>query len=694
MEKYPMEKIRNVALFGHGDSGKTSLSEAMLFASGVINRLGNVGDGTTQSDYDPDEQKRQISMNATLLPFEWNKLKINLIDTPGFADFIGEVIGVLRAVDAAIVVLSAVSGVEVQTELIWKRADARGLPRLVFVNKMDRENASFGKCLEQLNELYGTKVVPLQLPIGEESKFRGVVDLVSNKALAFDAGAFKEEPIPSEMVGAVAEAREKLIEGVAESNDTLLEKYLEGEALDPGEVNKALLESISKGALIPVLCGSATHSIGVQQLLDTVAAAFPSPLIRPEIRGHKPGGEEEVVLKASPGEPLAALVFKTVSDPYVGKLTYFRVFSGTLKADGAVFNPRGAKEERIGQVFVIRGKNQIPVREIIAGDIGGVAKLTETATGDTLCDRAKPILLDPIEFPKPIFSLAIEPKSKGDEDKLGTALQRLADEDPAFSTRRDPEVKQTIISGMGEAHLESVLERMARKFGVEVNSTTPRVPYKETIHNPAKAEGKHKKQTGGHGQFGVAFVALEPLPRGEGFEFVDKIVGGAIPRQFIPAVEKGIREGMEEGFLAGYPIADMRATLYDGKFHPVDSSELSFKIAGSLALKNALKDAQPYILEPIMNVEILVPDAFMGDVMGDLNAKRGRIMGMEQSGGLQLIKAQVPLAEMFRYSIDLRSLTGGRGTFSMEFSHYEETPGNVAEKIIAAYKAEREKASS
>ncbi len=695
MEKYPMDKIRNVALCGHGDAGKTSLAEAMLFASGVINRLGHVGDGTTQSDYDPDEQKRQISINATPLPFEWNRLKINLIDTPGFADFIGEVIGALRAVDAAVFVLSAVSGVEVQTELIWKRADARQMPRLVFVNKMDRENASFDKCLEQLNGLYGTKVVPLQLPIGEESNFRGVVDLVTNKALVFDAeGSCKEEDIPADMESAVAEAREKLIEGVAESNDTLLEKYLEGEELDPDEVNKALLDSISNGSLIPVLCGSATHRIGVQQLLDTVATGLPSPLIQPEIKGHKPGSEEEVAFRASTGEPLAALVFKTVSDPYVGKLTYFRVFSGTFKADSTVYNPRGEKEERIGQVFVIRGKNQIPVREITAGDIGGVAKLTETATGDTLCERAKPILLDPIEFPKPVFSLAIEPKSKGDEDKLGTALQRLADEDPAFSTRRDAEVKQTIISGMGEAHLDSVLDRMARKFGVEVNSSIPRVPYKETIRKSAKAEGKHKKQTGGHGQFGVAFVEIEPLPKGEGFEFVDKIVGGAIPRQFIPAVEKGIREGMDDGVIAGYPVTDIRARLYDGKFHPVDSSELSFKIAGALALKNAFKEAQPYILEPIMDVEILVPDAFMGDVMGDLNAKRGRIMGMEQSGGLQLIKAQAPLSEMFRYSIDLRSLTGGRGTFSMEFSHYEEAPSTVAEKIIAAYKAEKEKASS
>ncbi len=695
MDKYPMEKIRNVALCGHGDAGKTALAEAMLFASGVINRLGNVSDGTTTSDYEPDEQKRQISMNATPLPFEWNKLKVNLIDTPGFADFIGEVIGALRAVDSVIFVLSAVSGVEVQTELIWKRADALGMPRLVFVNKMDRENASFHKCLEQLNGLYGTKVVPLQLPIGEESDFRGLVDLVTNRALVFQGGGnFKEEDIPADMESAVADAREKLIEGVAESNDTLLEKYLEGETLDPAEVNQALLESISNGSLIPVLCGSATHQIGVHQLLDAVATGLPSPLIKEEVAGHKPGSKDEVVFKASPSDPLAALVFKTVSDPYVGKLTYFRVFSGTLKADSGVYNSRSDKEERIGQVFVIRGKNQIPVREIAAGDIGGVAKLSETSTGDTLCDRGKPIVLPAIEFPRPIFSLAIEPKSKGDEDKLGTALQRMADEDPAFSTRRDAEVKQTIISGMGEAHLDSVLDRMARKFGVEVNSSIPRVPYKETIRKSAKAEGKHKKQTGGHGQFGVAFVEIEPLPRGEGFEFVDKIVGGAIPRQFIPAVEKGIREGMEEGVIAGYPVTDIRATLYDGKFHPVDSSELSFKIAGSLALKGAFQEAQPYILEPIMNVEILVPDAFMGDVMGDLNAKRGRIMGMEQSGGLQLIKAQVPLSEMFRYSIDLRSLTGGRGTFTMEFSHYEEAPGNVAEKIIAAYKAEKEKSAS
>ncbi|MHB8780920.1 MAG: elongation factor G, partial [Candidatus Geothermincolia bacterium] len=691
MDKYPMDRIRNVALFGHGHSGKTSLAEAMLFNAGVINRMGTVSEGNTQSDYDADEHKRQISINTVPLPFDWNNHKVNMIDTPGFADFMGEVVGALRAIDGAVFVLSAVSGVEVQTELIWQKADEASLPRLVFINKMDRENASFGRCLDQLTGLYGSRVVALQLPIGEENSFRGIVDLVGDRALTFDAsGKISEEPIPADMEDAVASAREKLLEGVAESNDALLERYLEGESLDPSEVNAALLDSISNGSLIPLLCGSATHNIGIPPLLDAIVTGLPSPLIKAEVAGTKPGTETEIAFAATDEAPLAALVFKTVSDPYVGKLTYFRVFSGKLKADSAVFNPAQEKEERIGQVFVIRGKTQEPAREITAGDIGGVAKLTETATGDTLCERGNPMLLEPIQFPKPVFSLAVAPKSKGDEDKLGSALQRLVDEDPSFNVRRDAGLKQTIISGLGEAHLDSILDRMARKFGVEVVTSQPRIPYLESIRKTSRAEGKHKKQTGGHGQFGVAFVELEPLERGAGFEFVDKIVGGAIPRQFIPAVEKGLREGMDDGFLSGNPITDIRATVYDGKFHPVDSSEMSFKIAGSLALKGALEGAQPYILEPIAEAEILVPEAFMGDVIGDLNAKRGRIMGMEPRGGLQAIKAQVPVAEMARYSIDLRSITGGRGTFTMDFSHYEEAPSNVAEKIIAAARQEKE----
>ena len=690
MEKYAMEKIRNVAFFGHGDSGKTSLAEAVLFNAGVTKRLGKVDEGNTVSDFDPDEQKRGISVNATPLTFEWKGYKVNLIDTPGFADFIGEVVSTLRVIDGAVFVISAVAGVEVQTEIIWKMADEYGYPRIVFVNKMDRENASFQRCLDQLVELYGTRVVPFQLPIGEEHQFKGVVDLISEKAYLYGEGGKAEETeIPADMADAVRAARERIIEGAAEASDDLMEKYLEGEELDPEEVLKALLEGVTGGTLVPVLCGSATHNIAVDLLTTAIINTLPSPARLQEVRGYRKGSEEEVVLPAREDAPLSALVFNTISDPYVGKLTYFRVFSGRIASDSTVYNPNRDKEERIGQVFAIRGKNQIPVKEIPAGDIGGVAKLTETATGDTLCDKDRPLLLPAIEFPHPVMSLAVEPMTKGDEDKLSVALARLTEEDPTFRVHRDTEVKQTIISGMGENHLDIMMERMARKFGVNVKTELPRVPYKETIRKTARAEGKHKKQTGGHGQFGIAWVEIEPMERGSGFEFVDKIVGGVIPKQFIPSVEKGIRKAMEEGYLAGYPIVDLRATVYDGKYHPVDSSDISFQIAGSLALKNAMADADPYLIEPIMNVEILVPEAYMGDVMGDLNAKRGRILGMEAEGGLQRIRAQVPLSEMLRYSIDLRSITGGRGTFKMELSHYEEVPSHLAAKIIEAAKQEK-----
>jgi len=690
MDRFEMEKIRNVALFGHGDSGKTSLAEAMLFNAGVVKRMGRVDEGNTVSDFDPDEQKKGISVSATPLVMEWKGYKINLLDTPGFADFIGEVTSVLRVIDGAVFVISSVAGVEVQTELIWKMADTYGYPRIVFVNKMDRENASFQRCLDQLQQLYGSRVVPFQLPIGEEHDFKGVIDLVTNKAYTYDEdGKAQEIDIPDDMSARVQEARDKVIEGAAESSDELMEKYLEGEELDEGDVISALLGGVSQGTIVPVLCGSATHNIAVEHLAGAIVNSLPSPARLQEVKGTKKGSDEEISFPAKDDSPLSALVFSTISDPYVGKLTYFRVFSGTFSSDSTVYNPNHDKEERVGQVFLVRGKNQIVVREIPAGDIGGVAKLTETTTGDTLCGKDRPILLPTIAFPEPIMSLAVEPKTKGDEDKLSVALSRLSDEDPTFSVRRDTEVKQTIISGMGEAHLDIMMDRMARKFGVNVNTELPRVPYKETIRKSARAEGKHKKQTGGHGQFGIAWLELQPLEKGSGFEFVDKIVGGVIPRQFIPSVEKGVRKAMEDGFLAGYPIVDFRATVYDGKYHPVDSSDISFQIAGTLALKTAMADAEPYLLEPILNVEIMVPEAYMGDVIGDLNAKRGRILGMEAEGGLQLVRSQVPMAEMLRYSIDLRSITGGRGTFSMAFSHYEEVPAHIASKIAEASKEEK-----
>ncbi len=691
MERFATQDIRNVALLGHGGSGKTSLSEAMLFnAGGIITRLGKVDDGNTVSDFDPDEQKKKMSVSTSLLPFPWKKKKVNLLDVPGFADFIGEAIEALSVVDGAVFVISAVSGLEVQAEILWRMADDRDLPRLVFINKMDRENASFRRCLEELQEVFGSRIVPLQLPLGEEHDFRGVVDLTTSKALVYREGKLSEEEPPGGMADEIAEARERLIEGAAESSDDLMERYLNEEEISSEEVYGALLSGISAGTIVPVLCGSASHNIAVHPLMDAIVSGLPSPDMRKEVVGVKPGSGLETSIKCDDKGPLAALVFKTVSDPYVGRLTYFRVFSGCLKADTSVYNPNRDKEERVGQIFMVRGKQQIPVREVPAGDIGAVPKLSETGTGDTLCDKSNPVMLPGIDFPEPVMSLAVEPKSKGDEDKLSTALARISEEDPTFRARRDSEVKQTIISGMGEAHLETAMERMARKFGVEVNASLPKVPYKETIRRSSKAEGKHKKQTGGHGQFGIAWVEIEPLERGAGFEFVDKIVGGVIPKQFIPSVEKGIRKAMEEGHLAGYPIVDLRATVFDGKYHPVDSSDISFQIAGSLALKGAMEGADPFLLEPIMNVEIMVPEAYMGDVMGDLNAKRGKILGMDRQGSLQVIRAQVPLSEMFRYSIDLRSLTGGRGTFTMSFSHYEEVPSHLAQKIIEQAKAEKE----
>ncbi len=689
MDRYEMEKIRNVAFFGHGDSGKTSLAEAMLFNTGVIKRMGRVDEGNTMGDFEPDEQKRGISVSATPLVMEWNGFKINLLDTPGFADFIGEVTSALRVIDGAVFVVSAVAGVEVQTEIIWKMASEFGYPRIVFINKMDRENASFQRCLEQLQQIYGSSVVPFQLPIGEEHDFRGVVDLVTGKAYAYGNGEAEETEVPEAMAETVQAARDKVIEGAAEANDELMEKYLEEEELAEDEVLSSLKSGILQGAIVPVLCGSATANIAVDLLAGAMVNSLPSPARLDEVRGTKKGSEEEISFKARDDSPLAALVFNTISDPYVGKLTYFRVFSGILASDSTVYNANRDKEERVGQVFIIRGKNQIAVREIPAGDIGGVAKLTDTTTGDSLCSKERPIVLPPVDFPDPIMSLAVAPKTKGDEDKLSVALSRLSDEDPTFNVRRDTEVKQTIISGMGETHLDIMMERMSRKFGVNVDTELPLVPYKETIRKTSRAEGKHKKQTGGHGQFGIAWIELEPMERGSGFEFVDKIVGGVIPRQFIPSVEKGVRKAMEDGFLAGYPIVDFRATVYDGKYHPVDSSDISFQIAGTLAVKNAVEGADPYLIEPIMDVEILVPEAYMGDVIGDLNAKRGRILGMEAEGGLQLVRAQVPMPEMLRYSIDLRSITGGRGTFSMEFSHYEEVPSHIAAKVIEGAREEK-----
>ncbi|RJX23539.1 MAG: elongation factor G [Dethiobacter sp.] len=693
MKGYSTEQIRNVALISHGGAGKTSLAEAMLYTSGATNRLGRVDAGNTITDYDPDEIKRQVTISTSVAPLEWKGVKVNLLDTPGFFDFIGEVQGALRVVDSAILVVCAASGVEVGTEKVWSYADNHNLPRLVFINKIDRENANFDAALEQLRKFFGLKVFPLQFPLGQENSFKGVIDLVKMKALVYTDGtglSMQEEEIPAELLEKAQSLREKLVEAAAESDDELMEKYLEEESLSEEEIRKALRKGTLEGKIVPVLCGSGTMNYGIQPLLDLLTSALPSPADRPPALGSLPNKGDEASRRADKDEPLSVLVFKTLADPYVGRVNYFRVYSGTFKSDSQVFNFNKDKAERIGSLFFMRGKNQIQTDQVIAGDIGAVAKLAVTGTGDTLGDKNNPIIFPPIEFPNPVISFAVEPKSKGDEEKVGAGLARFLEEDPTFRVERNTETKQIIISGMGDTHLDVIVERLAKKFGVEVNLKTPKVPYKETIRGFAKKEGKYKKQSGGRGQYGHVFLDISPLPRGEGFVFEDKIVGGVVPRQYIPAVEKGVVEAMEEGNLAKFQVVDLKVALYDGSYHTVDSSEMAFKIAASMALRAAMDQADPVLLEPIMNVEVTIPDNYMGDIMGDLNSRRGRIQGMVPGQGLQVIKAQVPLAEMFDYAIDLRSMTQGRGFFSMKFSHYEEVPFQEAEKIIAAAKAEKE----
>lgn len=690
MKAYTAEAVRNIALVGHGGCGKTSLTEAMLFTSGAIDRLGRVDEGTSVSDYDPDEIKRTISINASLAPCEWKGAKINLIDTPGYTDFVGDVMGSLRVVEGAVIVVCAVSGIEVGSEKAWAFANECDVPRAFFVTRMERENADFYAVADSLKLRFGARVVPVLLPIGLQDTFSGVVDLVNMKAVTGAGKQTAVSDVPGDMAEAVAQYREVLVEAAAENDDDLLTKYLEGEDLTNEEVARGLALGLKANKVVPVFCGSALKNIGVSELLDGVVANFPSPAEIPAIKGLNPQTDAEEERKAADSEPLSALVFKTLADPYVGKLTYFRVYSGVLKSDSHVFNCTKGAEERVGQTYFLIGKTQEAAVEVHAGDIGAVAKLAETSTGDTLCDRNKPIRYEAIKFPAPVYSVAVFAKTKSDEDKLGPGLAKLADEDPTFRYHREVETGQTLISGLGETHMEIVVDRLKRKFGVEVETALPKVPYRETILTGAKAQGKHKKQTGGRGQYGDCWVELEPLERGQGFEFVRKIVGGSIPRQYIPAVEKGVRESMQKGIIAGYPVVDIRATVYDGSYHTVDSSELAFKMAGSLAFTNAVGKASPVLIEPIVNVEVIVPDEYMGDVIGDLNGKRGRILGMEPfQDGKQKIRAAVPQAEMLRYAIDLRSIARGRGTFGVEPSHYEQVPAHFAQQIVEQRKKEK-----
>jgi elongation factor G len=667
----------------------------MLFHAGVIDRQGRVEDGSTTTDFDPEEIRRKHTINASLAPLEWDGVKVNLIDTPGYPDFVAEIVGALRVVEGALIVVDAAAGVEVQTEVAWARADEHHLARLVVVNRLDRENTSFERTVEALKARFGSRVVPVYLPLGAEAGFSGVINLFTMKVHTVKDGKESVGDAPAALRGPVEAAREQLIEAAAESDDALVEKYLESGSLTDDELRRGLVAGVRAGKVIPVLPAAGTKRIGVNQVLAAMVELLPAPADVGVATGVHPRNDAEVLVQPNDRGPFAALVFKTMADPYVGRLSYFRVYGGTFASDSQVYNASRDKTERIGQLYFLRGKTQEATPQVGPGDIGAVAKLAETGTGDTLCSKDAPVKLAPISFPLPAISLAIEPKSKADEDKMGSALHRLAEEDPTFTVRRDPELKQTVISGMGESHLEIMADRLRRKFGVDVTLGPPRVPYRETVKGRAQGQGRHVKQSGGRGQYGVCFLDVEPLPRGGGFEFVDKIYGGAIPNQFIPSVEKGVRKALEEGFLAGYPLVDIRVTLVDGKYHDVDSSDIAFQLAGALGLKEATTKAGLILLEPILDIAVRVPEDQMGDIIGDLNSKRARIMGMESQGdGTTVVHAQVPQAEVLRYASDLRSITGGRGTFTSGFSHYDPVPAHIADKVAADARRQKEEAES
>ena len=685
MKNYKSNQLRNLAIIAHGGTGKTSLAEAMLYLSGGIDRFCRVDDGASTMDYDADEIKRKISISASVAPVEWKDCKINLIDTPGYADFVGEVIGALSVADMAVILADAVGGVEVGTELTWGYADERNLPRMVVVSRMDRENSDFQKVVTALKETFGNAVAPIQLPIGTADNFTGVIDLIKMKAYTWtDATGknFKEGPIPSEYEGKANEYREALMEFAAESDEDLLTKFFEGEELTQEEFERGIAMGIATNTFYPVTCCSSSKLIGIQTLLDAIALYAPSPVTANKTKVTNVSSGEEIELAADSSAAMTAMVFKTLADPYVGKVTLFRVYSGVFNSDSTVYNATKDKTERIGQVFFLKGKQQIPTSEVVAGDIAGVAKLAETTTGDTFCDKDNAIMFPAINFHEPVLSLAMKPKAKGDEEKIGSGLARLQEEDPTIRYMKDAETNELVVSGMGEMHVEVISDRLKRKFGVEVTLDTPIIAYRETIKGTVKVEGKHKKQSGGRGQYGHVWIEFSPLPTGSGFEFEDKVFGGAVPRQFIPAVEKGLREAIPDGLLAGYPLVDFKASLYDGSSHAVDSSEMAFKIAAQLAIKKAWEEANAVLLEPIVKAEVRVPEQYMGDVIGDFNKKRGRILGMDPAGKFQIINALVPASEMFKYSIDLRSMTGGRGTFKTEFDHYEEVPAQIAQQII------------
>ncbi len=688
------DRIRNVALIGHRGSGKTSLCEALLFEAGVVNRLGRVDEGSTVSDFEPDEQERSMSIGASVASFEYSDRKINLIDTPGDPSFVADTLGALRVVDAAVVVVNAVMGVEVHTERLWQRADLEGLARLVFDNMLDRERADFFRSLDSLKEAFGPHVVATEIPIGSEHEVRGVIDLIDMKAFSYEGegrGNSTEGEIPDGLQGQAEEYREKLMDEVAENSDELMERYLEGEEISHTDIVTALKKGVTEGHLFPVTCGVATHNLGTNRLLEAFVEDVPSPAMRGAVRALDGDGNETDVEPTEDGD-LVAYVFKTTADPYTGRINLLRVYSGVLGSDSQSFNVTRQAKERIGQLAAPEGKETSPVDELGPGDIGAVAKLRDTQAGDVLATKDTAISFPPLDLPAPVMAFAFEPKSKGDEEKAASALRRLEEEDPTLDVHRDPDTGEQIIAGLTQIHVEVIVDRMKRRYGAEIELHPPRVPYLETIRKPAKAHGRYKKQTGGRGQFGDCHIEIEPVEAGTGFEFINAIKGGVIPGGFIPAVEKGIAEAMQQGIMAGYPVKDLRVRLYDGQHHSVDSSEMAFKIAGSMAFKQAAAEAEPYLLEPIVRMTIAVPEENVGDVVGDLNSRRGRPMGVEPKGTMTEIKAEVPLAEVLDYAPDLRAITGGRGDYTLEFERYEEVPGHIAQKVVAeAQAADEEK---
>ncbi|MEX0784552.1 MAG: elongation factor G [Dehalococcoidia bacterium] len=682
MKVYDTEDIRNVVIVGHGSVGKTTFTEAALFVSGGSTRMGAVEDQNTVSDYDEDEHKRKYSLNVSIVPVEWEGRKINLIDTPGYADFVSEVICGVQAADMALVIVDAVSGPEVGTDRAWQVIERAGLPRMIMVNRMDRENANFEQVLEMLQQRWGSKVAPVQIAIGAHDSFKGVIDLLHMRAYLGENA--DEVDVPTEYMQEAEELRAKLIEAIVETDESLMEKYFADEELTEDELRRVLHGGLDHNLIYPVICGSAARQIGVRQALHNIAFSGPSPADRDPI----PAGD--TALSADPAGPVAALVFKTAADPYVGKLTYLRVVSGTVKSDSHLWNANKSGDERVGQLYIQKGKDQEAVAELRAGDIGVVAKLAHTATGDTLCSKEQQFRLNEISFPNPVHSMAVRPTSKAGVDKLGPSLQRLNEEDPGLQLSRDASSGEVILSGLGDAHLDVTIERLRRKFGVEVELNLPTVPYRETVAKNARADYTHKKQTGGHGQYARVAIEVGPLPRGSGLQFREKVVGGSVPKEFIPAVEKGINETSAHGAFAGYELTDCEVILFDGKHHAVDSSEMSFKLAASQALKEAVNSAQPTLLEPVMTIRVFAPEAHAGDVVSDLNTKRAKIHGINPDGGMSVIEAEVPLAEVQRYASDLRSITQGRGAFELEFDHYGEVPSHIAQKVVAEHTTREE----